>query len=81
MTTVSTVLFLLMITAFFAALGRSATPPAERVPWWTWTGRDVVANVVNGFRVLDALDEPRRRRWEARLDELQSRHPSQRTRS
>ena len=37
----TTVLLFLTLTAFLAALGRSTTPTAERLPLRTWTWRDL----------------------------------------
>jgi hypothetical protein len=52
-----TVCFVALLVAFFAALGRSTTPRAERVPWTRWTVRDLLANVVLGGRRLLELHE------------------------
>jgi hypothetical protein len=62
---VSSVVFLLvlLLTVFLAALGRSAIPHNERLPWRTWTLRDLAANVVHGARVLAELDQGQRPQW------------------
>jgi hypothetical protein len=52
-----TVCFVALLLAFFAALGRSVTPRAERVPWTRWTGSDLLATVVLGVRRLVELHE------------------------
>ena len=59
-----TLCFVAVLVAFFAALGRSSVPRAERVPWTRWTARDLLANVVLGGRMLLQLDQrnPRARR-------------------
>ena len=53
-------LLVLLLTVFLAALGRSAIPHNERLPWRTWTLRDLAANVVHGARVLVELDQRQR---------------------
>lgn len=63
----ATLLFLLLLTVFLAALGRSAIPRTERLPWWSWTVRDLTANVVRGEQVLVELDQRRRRLWDLAL--------------
>lgn len=70
----ATLLLLLLLTAFFAALGRSAIPRDERLPWWTWTLRDLTANVVRGIRVLADVGERQRWLWDRYLDESQPWH-------
>lgn len=69
----STLLFLLILTVFLAALGRSVTPRAERLPWLTWTARDLVTNVARGVRVLCQPNERQRHLWDAYLNESQPR--------
>lgn len=53
----ATLLFLCLVVWFFAALGRGATPHAERLPWTRWTARDLLANVVLGGRRLLELND------------------------
>lgn len=80
----ATLLLLLLLTVFFAALGRSAIPPSERLPWWTWTPRDLAANVLRSERVLVGLHQRQRQVWHVYLDELQPLAPQverRRTRS
>ncbi len=59
----TTVLFFLTLTAFLAALGRSATPAAERLPLRTWTWRDLLGNVLHGARRLSDLGQAQIRLW------------------
>jgi hypothetical protein len=49
--------FVVLLVVFYAALGRSATPPAERLPWTRWTAKDLLGNVVAGVRRLIELHE------------------------
>lgn len=70
MTVMATLLFLLLLTLFLGALGRSATPRTERLPWWTWTLRDLTANVVRGGRVLVELNQRQRHLGDRYLDEF-----------
>lgn len=44
-----------VLLAFFAALGRSAMPRAERLPWTRWSTRDLLGNAVAGMRRLTEL--------------------------
>lgn len=53
----ATLCFVLAVVWFFAALGRGATPRAERLPWTRWGARDLLANVVIGLRRLVQLSE------------------------
>lgn len=46
----ATILFVAVLVAFMAALGRAATPRHERIPWTSWTARDLGANVLLGIR-------------------------------
>lgn len=73
MTMVATVIFCVLTVGFFAALGRSATPRAERRPWWRWTWRDWIANVARGGRSLHELNQRQRDLWDSNLGGLQSR--------
>lgn len=43
--------------AFLAALGRSAIPRAERLPWTRWTAKDLIGNVVLGCRRFVELNQ------------------------
>ncbi len=56
----STLLFLLLLIAFFVAFGRSATPPVRRIPIMALTLRDVVNAAARGVAELNRLH---RRRW------------------
>lgn len=53
----ATVCYVIVVLTFFAALGRSAIPRAERIPWVRWSLRDLLANVVAGARLLVDLHE------------------------
>lgn len=53
----ATLCFVLALVWFFAALGRGATPRAERLPWARWGARDLLANVALGVRQLVGLNE------------------------
>jgi len=46
-----------LMVAWLAALGRSATPRAERLPWRSWTVSDLAGNVWLGARRLAELQE------------------------
>ena len=59
----TTVLLFLTLTAFLAALGRSTTPTAERLPLRTWTWRDLLGNIFHGARRLSGLGEGQLRVW------------------
>lgn len=59
----TTVLLFLTLTAFLAALGRSTTPTAERLPLRTWTWRDLLGNIFHGVRRLSELGEGQLRVW------------------
>lgn len=52
-----TLCFVLAVVWFFAALGRGATPKAERLPWTRRTPQDLLPNVVLGGRRLLELSE------------------------
>lgn len=52
-----TICVAVVYVTFFAALGRSATPRHERLPWTRWTLRDLCGNVALGFRRLNELSE------------------------
>lgn len=52
-----TIVFTVLLVTFLAALGRGATPRAERLPWTGWGARDLIANVVLGARRLVQLHE------------------------
>ncbi|WP_299442288.1 hypothetical protein [uncultured Phycicoccus sp.] len=53
----ATVCFVALVVWLFAALGRGATPPAERLPWTRWTARDLLGNaVLGGLRLLQLSD-------------------------
>lgn len=67
-------LFIMLLVVFLAALGRSAIPKGERVPWRTWTLRDLAVNVVRGGRVLLEGNEWQRQLWDTYLNELQPWH-------
>lgn len=54
----ATALFVLAVLAFFAAVGRSASPAKERRPLRSWTLGDVVTNVARGLRVHASLWQP-----------------------
>lgn len=68
---VATLLYLLILAVFPTALGRSATPPAERLPWRTWAWRALAANLAQGVRVLCEPNERQRHLWDVYLNELQ----------
>jgi len=51
----STAYLLTAIVVFLASLGRSATPRHERLPWTTWTAKDLLANMIHGARRLAEL--------------------------
>lgn len=57
---ITTLCFVAIVIAYLAALGRSASPRAELVPWGDWSKKDWVANVGRGM---------------TRLVELQNRNP------
>lgn len=46
-----------VLVAFLAALGHSATPRAERTPWTRWIPVGLARNTVRGARRLVELDE------------------------
>lgn len=52
-----TIVFIVLLVSFFAALGRGATPKAERLPWTGWGAKDLIANVVIGARRLVQLHQ------------------------
>lgn len=54
---IATALYIVLVLAFFAFLGRGTTPPAERLPWTRWTARDVLGNAALGCRRLVELHE------------------------
>lgn len=43
-------IFIVVIAVYLAALGRSASPRAERVPWTTWSTAALIRNVIQGAR-------------------------------
>lgn len=47
-----TLLFVALLIAALAAIGRVVTPRRERLPVRTWSARDVWANAVHGARFL-----------------------------
>lgn len=51
-----TICLVVLVVAFYATLGRSATPRAERLPVSTWTAKDLLRNVVLGYRRHLELD-------------------------
>lgn len=68
-----TLLYLALLVASLAALGRYTTPSAERLPCHSWTLRDLAANTLRGIRVSSELSEGQRRLWD-RLDERPPRY-------
>lgn len=68
-----TLLFLLCSITVLAALGRLVIPRAERLPWWTWTLADLIANVTRGARVLADANQGQRHMWELQHHQLE--HP------
>lgn len=66
----------LVLAAFLAALGRSAVPHSERLPWRTWTLQDLAANVVHGGRVLIDLHQRRDQVWDRYARPHAGHHPS-----
>lgn len=69
----STVVLAVALVTVLAALGRSATPRAERLPLTSWGFGNLVAHVVLGVRRLNQLHE---RDW--RTPPLQELHRSRR---
>ena len=53
----ATLCFALVVLTFLAALGRSAMPRAERLPWARWSLRDLLGNVIAGGRRLVELHQ------------------------
>lgn len=53
----STVCLLTAVVVWLAALGRSATPRHERLPWTRWTIKDLIGNTILGARRLAELQE------------------------
>lgn len=53
----ATICLVFAIVWLFAALGRGATPQAERSPWTHWRARDLIANFFLGVRRLMELSE------------------------
>lgn len=53
-----TILFLSLLLLHLAALGRSTIPPAERLPWRTWTMRDLSANTLRGVQFMLNIRTP-----------------------
>lgn len=70
----ATLLFILTLTVFLAAVGRDAIPPAERLPVQAWTWRDLIANIARGARRPPELNQRQRRLWNLYLDEPQPHH-------
>ena len=70
----TTLLFLLCFITALAALGRLVIPHAERLPWWTWTWADLIANLTRGARVLADANQGQRRLWELHHHQLQHPH-------
>lgn len=68
-----TVLFLVVLTAVFAALGRAATPARERLPWTRWSAGELATNVVRGVRVLLEPSPRQRELLESQLAALHRR--------
>lgn len=56
-TALPTLLIVVALVAFFAALGRSAVPRAERLPWSRWSAKDLIGNVMLGVRRFSQLNE------------------------
>jgi hypothetical protein len=54
---VPTAFLVVVVVAVFAALGRSAMPRAERLPWTRWSTRDVLGNAAAGARRLSQLHQ------------------------
>ncbi len=52
-----TMMFVVVLLVFFAALGRSAMPPAERRPVTRWSTRDLLGNALAGCRRLAQLHQ------------------------
>lgn len=72
----TTLMFLLAITACLATLGRIATPRAERLPWRTWTCPDLVTNVARGVCIVAESNAAQRHLWD--LYHHQLTHPPRR---
>lgn len=53
-----TILFLSLLLLHLAALGRSTSPPAERLPWRNWTMRDLLCNALRGAQFMLAIRTP-----------------------
>lgn len=47
---IATICFVTITIVYLAALGRSASPPDERLPWRAWSAQDWAANVIRGAR-------------------------------
>lgn len=45
-------LFIVLLIAALAAIGRHVTPRRERLPLRQWSARDLAANTTRGVRVL-----------------------------
>lgn len=71
----ATLLFLAVVVIFFAVLGRSATPPLERLPWTRWTLSDLLRNAAVGLRCLDELHRRQQHRVDAHLGKVPPRRP------
>ena len=62
--------FLVLLLAFFAILGRSSMPRIERVPLLSWGFRDLAANLVLGVRVFIVMSRRYAERAERDCDKM-----------
>lgn len=70
----TTLLFVLLLTAFLAALGPQRHPPQRTAALVDLDPPRRDGDVVRGGRVLVELDQRQRRLWEIYLDERQPWH-------
>ncbi|OLT41055.1 hypothetical protein BJF86_04425 [Serinicoccus sp. CNJ-927] len=72
---VELLLFLVLAVGLLALLGRTATPPSERLPLRRWTPVHVADLVARAFRLFRDAGAERVRRQEVARESVEGRQP------